>query len=162
ALDRGHRLAAGRRHRQIARLHRLTVDDHGASPAQARPAPEAGALELEIVAQDVEQRRLGIRRDLVTRPVYVQYDAHGLSPVSCELKWLTWKNSGLLSHPTRALARATGGWLVFFNVRVYTGMRIYVGMEDAPMIHTADVEVLRLKIHQLQLEHRDLDDVISQ
>jgi hypothetical protein len=30
------------------------------------------------------------------------------------------------------------------------------------MIHTTDVEVLKLKIHQLQVEHRDLDDVISQ
>ncbi len=30
------------------------------------------------------------------------------------------------------------------------------------MIHTADVENVRSKIHQLQIEHRDLDDVISQ
>ena len=30
------------------------------------------------------------------------------------------------------------------------------------MIHTAEVETLKLKIHQLQIEHRDLDDVISQ
>ena len=30
------------------------------------------------------------------------------------------------------------------------------------MIHTAEVESLKLKIHQLQIEHRDLDDVISQ
>jgi len=29
------------------------------------------------------------------------------------------------------------------------------------MILTADVETLRVKIHQLQIEHRDLDDVIS-
>ena len=29
------------------------------------------------------------------------------------------------------------------------------------MIHTADVEGLRSKIHQLHTEHRDLDDVIS-
>jgi len=29
------------------------------------------------------------------------------------------------------------------------------------MIHTADVEVVKLRIHELQLEHRDLDDVIS-
>ena len=30
------------------------------------------------------------------------------------------------------------------------------------MIHTADVETLKVKIYQLQIEHRDLDDVISQ
>ena len=29
------------------------------------------------------------------------------------------------------------------------------------MIHTADVQSLRLKINQLHTEHRDLDDVIS-
>jgi len=29
------------------------------------------------------------------------------------------------------------------------------------MIHTADVEGLKQKIHQLHIEHRDLDDVIS-
>jgi hypothetical protein len=29
------------------------------------------------------------------------------------------------------------------------------------MIHTADVEGLRSRIHQLHTEHRDLDDVIS-
>ena len=29
------------------------------------------------------------------------------------------------------------------------------------MIHTTDVEVLRQKIDELHLEHRDLDDVIS-
>lgn len=29
------------------------------------------------------------------------------------------------------------------------------------MIHTADVQGLKQKIHQLQAEHRDLDDVIS-
>ena len=30
------------------------------------------------------------------------------------------------------------------------------------MIHTADVESLKGRIHQLQVEHRDLDDVINQ
>ena len=30
------------------------------------------------------------------------------------------------------------------------------------MIQTAEVENLKVKIHQLQVEHRDLDDVISQ
>ena len=30
------------------------------------------------------------------------------------------------------------------------------------MIHTADVEILKGRIHQLQIEHRDLDDVINQ
>jgi hypothetical protein len=34
-------------------------------------------------------------------------------------------------------------------------------MEDRPMMHTADVQGLKVKINQLQTEHRDLDDVIS-
>jgi hypothetical protein len=34
-------------------------------------------------------------------------------------------------------------------------------MEEATMIHTADVEALKQRINQLQIEHRDLDDVIS-
>ena len=29
------------------------------------------------------------------------------------------------------------------------------------MIYTADVEALKVRIHQLQTEHRDLDDVIT-
>ena len=29
------------------------------------------------------------------------------------------------------------------------------------MMQTADFETLKVKIHQLQIEHRDLDDVIS-
>ena len=29
------------------------------------------------------------------------------------------------------------------------------------MIHAVDVESLKQRIHQLQIEHRDLDDVIS-
>jgi len=34
-------------------------------------------------------------------------------------------------------------------------------MEESSMIHTADVEGLKVKINQLHMEHRDLDDVIS-
>jgi hypothetical protein len=34
-------------------------------------------------------------------------------------------------------------------------------MEERPMMHTADVQGLKVKINQLQTEHRDLDDVIS-
>ncbi|MBI2297207.1 MAG: YdcH family protein [Betaproteobacteria bacterium] len=30
------------------------------------------------------------------------------------------------------------------------------------MIHTTDVDALKQRIHQLQIEHRDLDDVILQ
>jgi hypothetical protein len=33
-------------------------------------------------------------------------------------------------------------------------------MEDAPMVINADIEGLKQRIHQLHIEHRDLDDVI--
>jgi hypothetical protein len=35
------------------------------------------------------------------------------------------------------------------------------GMEELPMMHAPDGEVLRQRIDQLHLEHRDLDDVIA-
>jgi hypothetical protein len=51
----------------------------------------------------------------------------------------------------------------FFEiVRTILEHRITLVWRILPMIHTAEVQVVRLKIHQLQIEHRDLDDVISQ
>src|SRR3954464_7675692 len=60
ALDRGHALAARRRHRQHARAHRLTVEMHGAGAALREPAAEMRIVEAEIVAQRVQQRHLGL------------------------------------------------------------------------------------------------------
>ena len=49
----------------------------------------------------------------------------------------------------------------FFKIIGTILNRVTVGMEESPMIHTADVQGLKVKINQLQTEHRDLDDVIS-
>ena len=60
-------LALHRGARRDARAHRRAVDDHRARAALAQPAAEPRALQAEIVAQDVEQRRRridvqGVRR----------------------------------------------------------------------------------------------------
>jgi len=70
------------------------------------------------------------------------------------------KNRGLLSQYW-ALARHRAGGSFFEIVRSILDCNTLV-WRTAPMIHTADVDVLKLKIHQLQIEHRDLDDVICQ
>jgi hypothetical protein len=56
-------------------------------------------------------------------------------------------------------SRETGEARFFGILGLYWGTLVW---RTSPMIYTADVENLKLKIHQLQLEHRDLDDVISQ
>ena len=50
--------------------------------------------------------------------------------------------------------------LVFCFFSVYTA-NVKSVWRNLPMIHTTDGEVLRQRIDQLHLEHRDLDDVIS-
>ena len=47
--------------RRHARAHRLAVDQHRAGAALREPAAELRAVQLEVVAQDVEQR--GVRLD---------------------------------------------------------------------------------------------------
>src|SRR5205085_7819565 len=46
-----------RRRRHHARTNRRTVDDHCACAALPQTAPELGALQPEVVAQHIEQRR---------------------------------------------------------------------------------------------------------
>jgi hypothetical protein len=61
-----------------------------------------------------------------------------------------------------ATSIAAGSGLVFSNQWVYTECaRFKLVWRTPPMIHTAEVESLKQRIHQLQIEHRDLDDVIS-
>src|SRR5690348_8083330 len=49
--------------------HRMAVEQHGARAALALAAAEARSLELEVVAQDVQQRRVGLRPDLAVAAV---------------------------------------------------------------------------------------------
>ena len=77
-LQRRHLLALQQQQRRHAGQHRLAVDDHRAGAALAEPAAEFGGVELEIVAQHIEQRRIRIRIDLVIATIDLQCH-HGLS-----------------------------------------------------------------------------------
>jgi len=80
------------------------------------------------------------------------------------------KTCGLINEKQRviccpstgcAASRAPGARLFFSDQQVYTNFaRRALAWRTPPMIHTADVESLKQRIHQLQIEHRDLDDVI--
>ncbi len=59
-LDRQHSLADDGRDGLTAGFHRLAVDQHHAGAALLETAAEFRADEAEMVAQDVEQRRVGI------------------------------------------------------------------------------------------------------
>src|SRR5690606_24626653 len=58
AFDGRDRPARGRPERRVAGVDVLAVHDDGAGAALARAAAVAGALELEIVAKDVQERRV--------------------------------------------------------------------------------------------------------
>ena len=69
--------------RRDARPDGLAVDDDGAGAALAEAAAELRAAQLEIVAEDVEQRRGGIDVHLLRASVYLQrQDAHGRKDTS--------------------------------------------------------------------------------
>ena len=54
----------------------LAVDQHGAGAALREPAAEFGAVELEIVAQHVEQRRVRLGRHRAAHAIDFQIDGH--------------------------------------------------------------------------------------
>ena len=61
------------RDRRHAGEHRLAVHQHGAGAALAEAAAEFRRVELEIVAQHVEQRRARIGIDLVLLPLTLSF-----------------------------------------------------------------------------------------
>ena len=63
-----------------ARRHRAAVDEHRATHALTLDAAGPRPLEAEIVAQHIEQRRVGIDGDADPFAVDVEFDAiHGAS-----------------------------------------------------------------------------------
>ena len=60
AFDRRHVRVRGRARRHQAAHGGLAVDQHGAGAADAGPADQLGAGEVERVAHDVDQQRIGI------------------------------------------------------------------------------------------------------
>jgi hypothetical protein len=59
-------------HRQLAGAPRATVNMHGAGTAKPATATELGANEIERVAEDPEQRRLGVTVELAAHGIDVQ------------------------------------------------------------------------------------------
>jgi hypothetical protein len=68
ALHRGNGPDAG--------AHRLALDEHGARPALAQSAPEVRPVQVEVVAQHVQERRRGIDVQGVRLAVHPQSDGH--------------------------------------------------------------------------------------
>ncbi len=62
-LDRRNRKPLHVAHRQSARRHRLAVDDDLARAALLQAATDLGAFQAQIVAQDIDQGRLGLYID---------------------------------------------------------------------------------------------------
>ena len=80
AFDRAHLALGQGRDRQQAGEGGLVVDEHGAGAALPQPAAELGAVEAEIVAQGVEQRRIRVGVDSMGGAVDGQGD-HSPSPL---------------------------------------------------------------------------------
>ena len=57
-----------------ARRHRLAVGEHRAGAALLEPAAELGGAQSEVVAQHVEERRVGVRLDGHAAPVDVDLE----------------------------------------------------------------------------------------
>src|SRR5207247_11057656 len=81
-LERGDCGIAKRLDRGDAGTRRLAVDEHGAGAALREPAAEFGAVERQIVAQDVEQRGVGFRWDRTTCSIDLEFDRHRRLPAS--------------------------------------------------------------------------------
>ena len=71
-LQRRHLLALQQQQRRDAGKHGLAVHHHRAGAALTEPAAEFGGVELEILAQHIEQRRIRIGIDLVIVTVDLQ------------------------------------------------------------------------------------------
>jgi hypothetical protein len=80
---RGDLPAVHRRYRGVAGLDAAPVQQHRAASAHASAAPETGALELQVVAQDIEERRARLCGDDAARAVGVEFDALGQASSPC-------------------------------------------------------------------------------
>src|SRR5215468_7308889 len=67
--------ARRRRHRRDARTDRLAVHQHGAGATLGETAAELRAVELQVVSEDVEERRVRLDRDRPGLTVHPQCEA---------------------------------------------------------------------------------------
>ena len=63
--------------RRIAGLHRVAIEKHGARAAVAFATTESRSFELEIVAQNVQERRLRRCRHRAIPAIHAQLEAFG-------------------------------------------------------------------------------------
>src|SRR5262249_30072253 len=78
ALDGADLLPRAGRNRHDARARRFVVDMHRAGAARGHAAPELGASEPKMIAQDPKQRRFGFEVEVDRFAVYDETD-HALS-----------------------------------------------------------------------------------
>jgi hypothetical protein len=74
AFDGPHKAVADGRDRQQARKDRPVADNHRARAALPKAAAELGAVQLQIVAQGIQQRRRRIDVEGVLHPIYCELD----------------------------------------------------------------------------------------
>ena len=81
SLDRRDLLRPDRRHRSLARAHGLAIKMHRARSAQSHPAAILRAGQIEFVAQNPQQRRVGSNLNIVRTVVDQQMNrSHGRTP----------------------------------------------------------------------------------
>jgi hypothetical protein len=77
ALQCGDLPTHDRRDGAVAREDGIPVDEHHAGPALLQPAPVMSALEVELVAQDVEEWRIRVGLNPDVLPVDVEFEIFG-------------------------------------------------------------------------------------
>jgi hypothetical protein len=64
-------------HRNTTTAHRLAVEMHGAGSASADTAAELCACKVQLIANDPQERRVGLDVDVVRDAIYFQMDGYG-------------------------------------------------------------------------------------
>src|SRR4029079_18286037 len=128
-------------------------------------AAETRTFQLEIVAEHVEQRCFRVRVALSLSTAHMQPYSHCKLPHGGPRRARAIstrkgnKNSSLngRSNSHQKVPARTSSFVFFGSI-----LRLVMSAwRNPPMNLATDVEVLRQRIDQLHLEHRDLDDVIS-
>src|SRR5277367_2642986 len=81
-LQCGDIAVARRSYRKNTRPHRAPIDDHRARAALGKTAAKPGAVEFQVVAQNIEEGRGGIRLDAPRLAIHLQRDLLHASSLS--------------------------------------------------------------------------------
>src|SRR5260221_185536 len=130
--ERGHLVSLDRADRRHAGASSRAVDQHRAGAALRHAAAVFGAIELEIVAQHVEQRRVRLGIDRARRPVDLQADGHCGSPRRWQRRGKAWARGWRAELTVCFGSRADlGPKAGFGQERTLIGSEMY-GAEGAP------------------------------